>query len=99
MDTEIAAFITARLNEYEANAWEYHNTQECDQTFSCRCGYEARVLRQVAALRAIVDQWWHSPDSVEALVLTFALSQIASIWADHPDYRQEWRPSTWGRGE
>lgn len=52
----------------------------------------ARVLRDVEAKRRIVDavdglsgQWY---DEVEGRVLKL----LASVYADHPDYREEWAP-------
>ncbi|MGW9030388.1 DUF6221 family protein [Streptomyces sp. NPDC055722] len=46
----------------------------------------ARVLRQTAILRDRVDLWSkmlgsHAPACLRA---------VAAIWADHPDYREEW---------
>lgn len=45
-----------------------------------------RVLRQTAVLRDMVDLW-------SRMVGTHAqacLRAVAAIWADHPDYREEW---------
>jgi Family of unknown function (DUF6221) len=50
----------------------------------------ARVLREVEAKRAILAQWEHSPPG--SPVLTFALYNLAAVYGDHPDYRQEWKP-------
>ncbi|WP_371053639.1 DUF6221 family protein [Rhodococcus gordoniae] len=52
----------------------------------------ARVLRQCAALRGLVE--WHvhingsSVDDIEYPIEL--LTYLAGIWSDHPDYRQEW---------
>jgi hypothetical protein len=57
----------------------------------------ARVLCEVAAKRRIVDHlaselsatdtpWWYDDR------LTPALKALALPYADHPDYRDEWRP-------
>jgi hypothetical protein len=61
---DITEFIGARLDEDEAAANEVHRPGDCgcvdrDGSFSpdpawCGCGYPARVLREVAAKRAIV---------------------------------------------
>jgi hypothetical protein len=58
-----------------------------------------REQRELAAKRAILDLFearrhagisdrWHA-GQVEAL--DFALRHLASVYADHPDYRPEWR--------
>jgi hypothetical protein len=55
----------------------------------------ARVLREVAAKRAIValagtpdddDPYYGGWDTVMELVLR----NLAAVWSDHPDYRPEW---------
>lgn len=61
---DLVAFVTAQLDEDEAAANEVHRPGTCgcvdrDGDFSpdpvwCGCGYPARVLREVAAKRAIV---------------------------------------------
>jgi hypothetical protein len=64
---DIAAFITARLDEKAEGAWAVHDVAKCDALLyeedlagaaaripDCDCGHPARVRRQVAALRAIV---------------------------------------------
>lgn len=64
----------------------------------------ARVLREIAAKRAIVDAYQQgrdlladnrqSWDLVRAAVgaQRVVVHQLAAIWSDHPDYRQEWAP-------
>jgi hypothetical protein len=65
----------------------------------------ALVLAEVEAKRRIVDEcanaaaWAASPDcdaplsySTMAGVLLGALRHLASVYSDHPDYREEWTP-------
>ena len=110
---DIAAFITARLNEDERRAlaardqwnddpFEWEDLP--DAVFSHARNLDpARVLREVAALRAIVAA--HSTVCVktvekygEVVAWYYAetdpcpdLRHLASIWADHPDYNEDWR--------
>jgi hypothetical protein len=62
----------------------------------------ARVLREVEAKRAILDLT-KDPDGPDGENLNWAygihaeahqtvLRHLAAVYADHPDYRQEWRP-------
>lgn len=57
----------------------------------------ARVLREVEALRRIVDEH-HPVDPCDAHDASFrsiscdTLRALAAIWADHEDYRAEWQP-------
>ena len=71
----LAAFLAARLDEDEAGASEIHNGTDCRSCgplqLSCDCGYPARVLREVAAKRAVLAEWeeanghrWDLPDGV-----------------------------------
>lgn len=52
----------------------------------------ARVLRDVAAKRHLIDDthWGGGPETEDAYHYT--LSIVATAYADHPDYREEWRP-------
>jgi len=59
----------------------------------------ARVLREVAAKRAIVDAYEHlmrtagiEPSAhFRMLGLEQAVEHLASVYADHAEYREEWR--------
>ena len=56
----------------------------------------ARVLREVEALRRIVDEH-HPVDPCDAHDASFrsiscdTLRALAAIWADHEDFQEEWR--------
>jgi hypothetical protein len=65
----------------------------------------ARVLREVAAKRAIVERyqrgasgdlpgWTAGRELIEAglAIVLGVLRDLAAAWSDHPDYRAEWRP-------
>jgi hypothetical protein len=61
----------------------------------------ARVLADVAAKRAIMDALVEadreagnliSPEGAYANGLEAAVRRLADAYADHPDYREEWRP-------
>lgn len=74
----------------------------------------ARVLREVAAKRAILKQYQAAltanqigtrPGGIHSIssriraedeaaldVLSRAVAHLAAAYADHPDYREEWRP-------
>jgi hypothetical protein len=63
----------------------------------------SRVLAECAAKRRIVERWQHADrESLDqgprrtygwqAAVLYEALKDLAAIYADHPDYREEWKP-------
>jgi hypothetical protein len=49
----------------------------------------ARVLREVEAHRRMVEELWLVRDS---LPVELALCALASVYAEHPDFREEWRP-------
>ncbi|MFE2941023.1 DUF6221 family protein [Streptomyces sp. NPDC059255] len=63
----------------------------------------ARVLREIQAYRTTVDEYeialWAQPDADQAAywqarrdALRETCLRIATVWADHPDHRSEWRP-------
>jgi len=90
----ITEFLLARLAEDEAGA-----------LISPREWWSERLLDECEAKRAIVDEctaaseWAASPDcdaplsySTLAGALLGALRHLATIYADHPDYDEAWRP-------
>ncbi|HEY5985817.1 MAG TPA: DUF6221 family protein [Streptosporangiaceae bacterium] len=117
MSADLAAFLRARLDEAEARAWAVHDVSKCDALLyedlpadaplpdaaDCECGYPARVLREVAAKRAILAGFSHLHSDPERLtdplkhalhhvLLTGAVLPLAAVWRDHPDYDPEWAP-------
>jgi hypothetical protein len=66
----------------------------------------ARVLAEVQAKRLLLDRWSELQDRIDSeddqekrgrLALTrhgldMFVFQLGTVYADHPDYRQEWRP-------
>jgi len=60
-DLGIVEFITARLADTEAEAAYVHSLLRCnyydlEASGICTCGWPARVLREVAAKRAILER-------------------------------------------
>lgn len=51
-----------------------------------------RVLAECEAKRRIVWQWQRSPGYDDGQGLWDALRHLATVWAEHADYRKEWRP-------
>ncbi|MFI6368910.1 DUF6221 family protein [Nocardia sp. NPDC050630] len=119
MTATIVEFIEARLAEDEAMATaagtEDHpgGPTSWDAIGPALLGHlgrhdPARVLRQCAALRAIIAD--HAPDHSDYLCTRCVgkrsdapgdpgggfpcgtVLAIAAIWAEHLDYREEWRP-------
>lgn len=60
----------------------------------------ARVLREVAAKRTIIEQWADQYDDnpntqlPDTLAARHILHTFASVYADHPDYDPSWAPVT-----
>ena len=56
----------------------------------------ARVMRQCKSFRRIVDMWTDADardsEGIVEDALRPVLDALAAIWADHPDYREEWKP-------
>lgn len=52
----------------------------------------ARVLADIKAKRQIVAAANRPGDPVGSAVMEFVLGRLATGYADHPDYRREWRP-------
>lgn len=111
MDDPWAAFVAARLDEDEADANEVHLPRCCGSTdrdgeFSpdpvwCGCGYPARVLREVAAKRALLamaredlaaeyepgdGEYNEGFISASRGGASIILRHLAAAWSDHGDY-------------
>lgn len=102
--SDLTEFLLARFDEEAANAEWIHDSSEDDLRLlefygQCTCGRPARVLAEVAAKRRIVqlhvsgEAWCDhcaGPGDIDDSCPT--LRALASVYADHPDYRQEWKP-------
>ena len=96
---DLIAFLRARLDEQHAGVDEVHE-RSCDLLtdswpVSCDCGEPEWQLADVAAKRKIIElvfEGFHYGDACSDDVFRRLLRALALPYADHPDYRQEWRP-------
>jgi Family of unknown function (DUF6221) len=89
---DLTAFVTARLDEREHFAKIVRLAQK----------HRDQMLREVEADRRLIAAWKETlavPAAGEQadqagwrLALELALKLRASVWSDHPGYRQEWKP-------
>jgi hypothetical protein len=106
---DLIAFLNARLDEDEAAAtpgrqalddlrFELRGGDVYEQHLSSRiedgldiqtAAWEARALREVEAKRRMLADL-DLPHWGEA----YLIALLASVYSDHPDYRQEWAPGT-----
>lgn len=90
--TTLVEFLLARIAEDEAVAAE----QDGAEYFTDGAwpeGMPARVLAECAAKRAIIGmsiQATRESYVNAAAYLADALQALATVYADHPDYREEW---------
>lgn len=88
-------FLLARIAEDEAVAGDVHlrwcSTNEEANFNPCDCGWPARVLAECEAKRRIVGELRDSETSKHD-PLDVAVYHLATVYADHADYREEWRP-------
>lgn len=79
----LVAFLRARIDEDEDAAQDGHSP-----------GTPARVLREVAAKRRIVDMavkvMLTHPRSGEGAIVFDNLIALAKVYADHPSFPPEW---------
>ena len=106
MSGDLVTFLRARLDEDEAAATAAERemgTWGGQRPSYAKLGFDvgdlaqtfnpARVLREVAAKRAIVRSEC-SPYPEGHASLSVTLRQLAAVYRDHPDYRPEWAPLT-----
>lgn len=95
---DLVAFLRARLNEHR-NAAKEIRTHVDAADMAHTADYTNRIIREVYAKRALVDllhrslpgecdceAYGHHGEAEQGLRL------LALLYADHPDYRQEWKP-------
>jgi hypothetical protein len=84
----VTEFVLARIAEDEADADGIDRYRIYDDAR----WNPARVLAQCAAMRKIVERCAQVDYAMPSTHLAHGLiAELASIWADHPDFRQEWR--------
>ena len=83
--TTIVEFLETRFREDEHGATHSGNLPVPAKN------YHQRTLREVAAKRRIVSRYRDAPVSDVVLLLN-DVRDLASVYADHPDYDQAWRP-------
>lgn len=97
MTMTLTKFLVARIADDEEAADDLHeqdcsSVQDGSQWGPCDCSYPARVLAECEAKRRIVGDY-QIPTvrfASGALVWADCLRHLASVYADHPDYRDEW---------
>jgi hypothetical protein len=107
MSMTLTEFLLARIAEDEAAADQKHDSFIDDlrllETFGeCKCGYPARVLAECEAKRQIMELARDAEEASERLGSADEYSRAAAYkdavvllalpYADHPDYRDEWKP-------
>lgn len=97
---DLIAFLTARLDEDEAAAPGVHDGPACTMIAlgdpdGCDCGYPARVLRDVAAGRALLSMYQDAVAEAGSEAVEWMLAVIetkARVYDGHPDYDPAWAP-------
>lgn len=79
------------LSTWVTGAWGGLNVDDTDKDHMARHD-PARVLRDVAAKRAVIDALMEIPDGKDAglRVLGKTIPAMAAVYSDHPDYQKEW---------
>lgn len=102
----LTEFLFARIVDDAANGDPYAHPSWCEShTFpypdsldpgECSCGAEERWLAEVRAKRRIVETFVDmdtlpNDERIDQRVtLRWVCESLAGVYADHPDYRQEW---------
>jgi hypothetical protein len=83
--TTIVDFLEARLAE------DRHSATHAGALPVPEANYDQRTLREVAAKQRIVRRYRDAPIGDVAPLLE-NIRDLASVFADHPDYDPAWRP-------
>lgn len=100
-DEATARYATTRgpINERDTEGWWFghyqHYTRHSPERVLAECEAKRRIAALVWTQEFVVDGEWGSGRTIEEMkragILPPALCAMAAIWADHPDYREEWR--------
>ena len=93
----ITEFLEARIAEDEAAAkfrrqGDKFFDDERTLRMSAECAAKRRILSfYPGAMGAVkIDDWESCGDSCAEWVAVCSVQALAAVYADHPDYRQEW---------
>lgn len=98
--SDLVEFLRARIDEDRAAALAHGSSgpsRHLRDVTPEPYGEPGRVLAECEAKRAIVDGYW--PATLNDLdasdentpVPLWTIKVLAAVYADHPDYREEWR--------
>lgn len=85
---DITEFLLARVAEEEAVEPDDIDSGMC-ATYGGTHYPQARVLAECKAKRAIVTMLYETTDYAP-YIEDQVLRNLAAVYADHPDYREEW---------
>lgn len=91
-DYPLIAFLQARYGEAEERAKRIESYGGCCSGCHCGCIDAAEALADIAAKRRVLD-WFErcGPQARGHSGLRAAVRILAEPYADHADYREEWR--------
>lgn len=98
---DLIEFLRARLDEDEREAQQQHipvptivdmGKPRDEWPKLPGIGPDRRALREVEAKRRILDRYVELRASISRGELLSTLRLLALPYADHPDYRPEWKP-------
>ena len=83
----VIEFLLARIAEDE------QRTNQLIQTMWSTTQATDRILAECYAKREVVGWLEHlHTERLGGLAPLFCLQHLASVYSDHPDYREEWKP-------
>ena len=91
MSTELVQFLRDRYTEDRATALDAiacHDPARVLREVEAKCALLDRFLPDVVSADEQINEEWHAGSTLaDDLLCTMTLP-----YADHPDYRDEWRP-------
>jgi hypothetical protein len=96
-DEELASAALIGMHGKHADAWDYggyvlgaerDSTPKQDEFITA--WWPQRVLAECAAKRAIIAAFDPQAPDLDPHVGVSVIAMLAAIYADHPDYQQEW---------
>ena len=88
---DLTDFLLARIAEEDQSSVHYEHCAV--HYWECDCSATEQLERQLEAQRRIVERCSAVDVGMPSTHLAQGiLAEMATAYADHPDYREEWRP-------
>lgn len=90
--SDLTEFLLARIAEDEASLPEGFDCWYPPERYAAECEAKRRIVEDFEILHADYGVTHDPSTEARRFQALIAAARLASVYADHPDYREEWTP-------